>query len=89
METTAAIDATDPMVVLLAWGLTYICGKASPKTRKVLPIVAVLVAVAVRSAMAAVEGEPLSMDVLMRALGAAGVAVLGHSQMREVAKARR
>lgn len=84
-------DAADPAVALLAWALTFAVGRWCPKgvrvqVRKVLPLVAVLLACAVSAGVAAVQGEPLTVAVLLRGLGAAGAAVLAHSQLREALK---
>lgn len=89
-------DSTDPVVALLAWGLTLLVGKLidltqRPKLRTALPIMAVLLAVAARSAIAAMDGTlyldgMFHWDILLRGLAAGAAAVLGHSQMRELLK---
>jgi len=82
-------DAIDPIVVLLAWALTYAAGRyAVPKSlRGALPLVAVLGACALRAGGDALLGTPLDLETFLHAVGAAGVAVLGHSQFRELQKA--
>jgi uncharacterized protein (DUF2062 family) len=83
------IDQSDPLVVVLAWALTWAAGKwALPKQyRATLPAVAVLAAVAIRAALDAGMGEPLTVDSALRAAVAGAVAVAGHSQVRGMAKA--
>lgn len=92
-----AVDATDPAVMLLAWLLTALVKRAEPWLEKLglapaflrasLPAIAVLMAVAIRASIVAVQGEPFSWDVLLRALAAGAMAVMVHSQVREVKKA--
>lgn len=86
------VDATDPLVALLAWLLTSLVAKVGGKrTRQVkhlLPAVAVLSAVALRAGVSAVEDAPVSVDTALRAVAAGGVAVLTHSQAREIQKMR-
>jgi len=86
------IDGTDPLVVVLTWALTFGVGKVFKganlnKARHLLPMVAVLGAVALQAVIQASEGGALSLQSLGTALGAAGVAVLGHSQFSELKKA--
>jgi hypothetical protein len=87
------LDAGDPAVAVLTWALTEAARRLltraqAQRARHVLPVVAVLVAVAARAGWEAVQGAPLTLDVVLRGLGAAGIAALGHSQIREVEKAR-
>lgn len=93
MQATPTIDETDPLVAALAWAITsvvssFLKGERHAKMRRALPTVALVMAVGVRAAIDAFEGEPVSSETFVRALGAAGVAVLAHSQVREVSKAR-
>lgn len=87
------IDPSDPVVVALTWGLTQIAGlvgdRISDHTRHALPVVALVIAVALRAGYVAVQGEPLTVDVLARGLAAGAVAVFLHSQVREVRKVRK
>ena len=92
------VDATDPLVVVLTWFLTeaasqWVKGKKRTEAlRHILPALAVLIAIALRAAVTVTQGQALSVDVFLRALAAAGVAVLSHSQLREgqkVVQARR
>jgi len=98
MEPTAALaaisptlDGTDPLVVGLAWALTWALGRWAPglrdRYRGALPVVAVLLAVAARAALDGMAGDPLTLDTLARAVAAGAVAVAGHSQLRELQKA--
>ena len=94
LTASPAVDATDPLVVALTWALTWGAGRwfsrrQFEQARQALPVIAVLCAVGLRAALDAAAGMPLSMDALLRALAAAGVAVLGHSQVRGVQKVRR
>jgi hypothetical protein len=91
--TSIPFDGSDPLVVLLAWALTVAARKVAPKAwgpwmRKITPILAVLLAVFLRTAITAGQGEPLTAQVLLRALAAGATAVWGHSQVREFAKAQ-
>lgn len=92
LATSAEVDATDPAVMVIAWGLTYAVGRWCPpdfetRVRPILPVVALLAACGARAAIDATQGEPLTLEALLRAVAAAGVAVMGHSQVREVHKA--
>ena len=88
---TVPFDGTDPLVAVLAWGITALLRRYAPKRwawlRRSTPAVAVLLAVFLRTALAAGQGEPLTVQVGLRALAAGAVAVWGHSQLREVVKA--
>jgi hypothetical protein len=85
------VDASDPIVIMVSWGLTLIAGKFMKgdfeKFRRFLPMVAVMSAVAIRSGMAAAQGHELDIHMLARAVGAGAVAVFSHSQFREFQKA--
>jgi hypothetical protein len=85
------VDGTDPLVVGIAWALTWALGRWAPglrdRYRGALPVVAVLLAVGARAALDAAAGDPLTLDTLARALAAGAVAGAGHSQVREVQKA--
>lgn len=85
-------DGSDPLVALLAWGLAWLVHRYAPKAwsrwvRRLTPTVAVLLAVFLRAAWAVSQDEPFTVQVLLRAVAAGAVAVLGHSQIREVVKA--
>jgi len=85
------LDGADPLVAIVAWGLTEACSRLlsaaeARRARRFLPAVAVAIAVALRAAYEAVQGEPMTVDVLLRGAGAAGIAVLTHSQLRELRK---
>lgn len=83
-------DTTDPIVVILAWLITWGIGRAlknaSPRVRAGMPLLALLAALGLRVAFDAAQGHPLTVDTLLRALAAGGVAVAGHSQFREAVK---
>lgn len=85
------IDVTDPVTAAIAWLFTFIIGmipgeKLNPVIRSVLPIVAVLMGLLVRTVFDFVQGEPLTASLVFRGLAAGAVAVLGHSQFRELLK---
>jgi hypothetical protein len=88
----AAIDASDPVVMILSWlivmGVTRFCAER-PEAQKIkhfAPLLAVFIAVAIRTAGAAAQGQPITFDVVVRAALAGAVAVFAHSQLREVNK---
>ena len=91
-QISADVDATDPVVVLIAWILTQIASHALKgderveRYRSLLPALAVVIAVGARAALDAASGEALTVESVLRALAAAGVAVLAHSQGREIMK---
>ena len=92
-QISADVDATDPLVVAITWVLTQVAAKFLTagkweRYRAALPTIALFIAVGARAALDALSGEALTGESLLRALGAAGVAVLAHSQGREVVKAR-
>ena len=85
------LDSSDPVVVAFTWALTWAAGKlfvkaGLEKARKFLPGVAILAAIACRVVFDSMAGIDFSTDALLHALAAAGVAVLGHSQFREIVK---
>jgi len=84
------MDATDPLVAAVAWALTAAARRIPwlERHRAVLPTVAVLAAVAVRAGVGAVQGEALTLDAVGRGVVAGALAVLAHSQARELAKLR-
>ena len=88
---TVPFDGSDPLVAFLAWGIMVLVRRYAPTRwdwlRKATPALAVLLAVFLRAAMAAAQGEPLTVQVGLRAFAAGAVAVWGHSQLREVVKA--
>lgn len=93
IETRPTIDETDPIVAAMAWAITSVVSGFLPKDkhadlRRALPTIALISAIGVRAAIDALDGEPVNGETVLRALGAAGVAVLAHSQAREVSKAR-
>lgn len=87
---SAEVDATDPAVVIVTWGLTWLVGKYAPwfsdRGRTIIPIVAVLLAVGVRAGIDASSGEPLAVSTVTRGIAAGAAAVMGHSQVREFQK---
>lgn len=89
------VDLSDPIVVVITWLLTWGASKLvkgqgeMDKFRHALPALAVLIALAVRVALDTAQGQTASVETLLRALAAAGVAVLGHSQLRGAQKALR
>lgn len=92
-QAALGLDGADPLVVVITWCLTEAASRLMTKAqasraRHALPAFAVLAAIGARAAIDAVGGEPITFDAVLRGLGAAGVAALGHSQMREVSKAR-
>lgn len=92
MQTTVPFDVSDPLIVIITWGLTVLLSKLpegssfEARIRNFIPAIAVLLAVAVRSGIDAANGEPFTVGTLLRALAAGAVAVLTHSQFREVVK---
>lgn len=85
------VDATDPIVVVLTWVLTYLAGllgeRVDDRLRHLLPLVALVIAVAARAVLETLQGEAVTGETVLRALAAAGTAVLAHSQVREALKA--
>ena len=78
-------------MVVLTWALTYAAGRWLPwlqAHRALLPTVAVLLAVAARAALDATSGQPITVETVARGLAAGATAVLAHSQVRELVKAR-
>lgn len=85
------LDSTDPTVAGVTWVLTfllstYIEGEKYANLRKALPVIAVLIAVFLRVVFALTMGNPLDWMLLARAFGSGAVAVLTHSQFREMVK---
>jgi len=91
-EIAAEIDETDPLVSIICWVLTSVVAKATKKNesfskiRHWLPAISLVIAIVCRSLVDAFEQEPLTTSTFVRALGSAAVAVLAHSQFREVQK---
>jgi len=88
-----SVDMTDPTVAALAWALTTGAGKIfnltnKPHLRATLPVVAVLLAVGVRSGADLVSGGTFDFATLVRGVAAGAVAVVTHSQFRELFKMR-
>ena len=86
------IGAEDPLVVILTWAFTFAAGKGfvrvnMEKFRKFLPAVAICSAVGIKAGFNALEGSAMTVEDFGAALGIAGLAVLGHSQLRELSKA--
>lgn len=89
---TFPVEVQDAGVVVLTWLMTYGAGKLFAKLdmshmRKALPAVAVVFAVGLSAGFESLSGNALNFSSVVTALGAAGVAVLGHSQVREIFKA--
>lgn len=90
------VDGTDPLVMALAWLITFglhaVAKKYGAKNRVVrrmqhlMPVFAVVAAAGLRAAYGVAAGEPLTASTVLRAVAAGGVAVLGHSQGREILK---
>ena len=89
---TPQVDESDPLVVFITWLLSLTAGKVIKSQEKLawlrhfLPVIAFFVAVGTRAALDAVAGQELTKETLFRALAAASVAVLAHSQGRELQK---
>ncbi len=88
---TVPFDLTDPIAAVNAWLLTALLRHLAPEAwgrwlRPLTPILAVLLAVFVRTVFSAVSGEPLTVELLLRALAAGAIAVVAHSQFRELVK---
>jgi hypothetical protein len=87
------VDATDPVVVAIAWALTFLVGKAVKdkerfdRIRHVLPLIALVSAVAARAVIETMQGHELTPETAFRALAAGAVAVMSHAQVREFMKA--
>ena len=85
-----ALDGADFGIVAITWALVWVIKKVTKdkfdKIRSFLPLVAVAVAIGTTAAMEASTGTEFSMATVMTGLVAAGVAVLGHSQGRELLK---
>jgi hypothetical protein len=88
MSTQIPFDVTDPAVVILTWLLAYAFKNLVPtrKARHLIPALAVLIAVAIRAVIGAIEGEPFTTALVLRALAAAAVAVFTNAQFRELSK---
>lgn len=86
----AEVDATDPLVVMLAWLLTFLAGRVPwlNQRRHLLPTVAVFAAVGVRAALDAAMGEPLTGATIARGFAAGATAVLADVQRRQFDKAQ-
>ena len=87
------VDVTDPGVTLLVWGIVQggrkLLGENAEKIRTFLPLIVLLVAIGLRVGADSAQGHAIDQGTLFRALAAAGVATLAHSQLREGQKARR
>ena len=85
------VDATDPLVVMFAWLLTFLAGRLPwlRERRHLLPTVAVVAAVALRAALDATMGEPLTGATIARGFAAGATAVLADVQRRQLDKAKR
>lgn len=93
MEESIEFDASDPLVALLAWALTWgvsqlVTNSAQlEQVRHFLPVIAVAAAIGVRAILESAQGGELTAQTFLRALAAGAVAVLSHSQMRGFVKA--
>lgn len=88
----SAIDLTDPIVMLIAWMLTDLARRFADdagykRIRHLLPALAVLIAVLIRTTVVTVYGQDIDLWTILRAVGAGACAVVLHSQYREVVKA--
>lgn len=87
------VDPSDPFVMAVAWAITYAvktyAAEKYAKVRTALPLIALFVAVLVRTLFDLGQGHALSADTLLRAIAAAGVAVFAHSQVRELSKPKK
>lgn len=91
MTPELTMDAADPLVIVLTWVLTWAVGRWMPglkNHRKVLPTVAVLIAVFIRAVMESTQGEPLTTQTILHGLSAGAITVMGHAQVRQFTKSR-
>jgi hypothetical protein len=88
-------DTTDPLAVVVAWLLTAAVRFAAKKRpdsellesiRHALPLIAVLIAIFFRAAVATYEGGEVNTSTVLRGIAAGSVAVFLHSQGRELKK---
>lgn len=92
MNVQTSLD--DPLLVVLTWAMTYVFSQsvkdktAYRRLRHIIPAFALLMAIFLRVLGDQITGTPLTVEALLRAVAAAGVAVLTHSQVREIQKAR-
>ena len=85
----AEVSELDPLVAGLTWGLTWLAAKyAIPdKFRSAIPVVALLTATGLVAALQTTQGDALTLQTVVRGLGAGAAAIAGHSGFREVQKA--
>jgi len=88
---STTVDVTDPITVVITYLLTEMAGrflgKLDERTRHIIPVVAVLLALLVRGCIAASNGEAMDTEEFLRAVAAGSVVIAGHSQGRELLKA--
>jgi len=94
----AGVDSSDPMVAMAAMVMVSYARRFSVKNPKIerfvrsyAPILAVLAAVIVRAVMEVTAGTPPEatqdyVELVHRGIGSGAVAVLAHSQARELFK---
>jgi len=86
------LDGSDTLVGLFAWIFTSITAKlvkdkaGLDKIRHFLPLISLASAVAFRAGIEAMQGREITAETLTHALIVGGVAVVSHSQIREVIK---
>lgn len=88
---TIPFDLTDPIAAVNAWLLTALLRHLAPISwarwlRPLTPLLAILLATFIRSTIAAVSGEELTWELMLRSLAAGATAVVAHSQFRELIK---
>ena len=92
MPTNVPVDASDPIVALLAWFFTWSLLRLFPdqpkrKIRKHAPTIAFFTALFLRTVVSHWMGaEESGSTEFLRALAAGAVAVFMHSQIREIQK---
>jgi hypothetical protein len=84
----AQVDEMDPVVAILTWALMAAARKwALPdRLRPIIPVLAILLATGLVAGLQAFEGEALSLQTVVRGLGAGAAAIAGHSGVRELSK---
>ncbi len=84
-------DPADPIIVLVSIGLGQILKRVLPARvnhviKPYLPVIILLLAVGGRVLYDFLSSGEITVNTALRALAAAGVAVLTHSQFRSIAK---
>lgn len=92
VATLHAIDpTTEPAVAVATWLLLSVARSLLPNAdamlRRVAPMIAVLLAVGLQAGLAAASGGEVTFGTVLRGIVAGALAVLGHSQFREIVKA--